>query len=160
MRLVIKAAGYLGRSQRRHGMAYGAAGKQRGVAGAYTQRNTQGRGHLNNIETVPWLQSPPIAQAPAYPTPFRLGPSSVKKRALHAPHRCRVISDKCNVQFPPCKHRCKQRWAVFTRSDKGLSTMQYHTLLQHEKMRVPRFKSQHSLFVVTRNVDAHALRNC
>ena len=41
--LVVKAAGYLGRSQKRHGMAYGAAGKQHGVAGAYKRRNTQGR---------------------------------------------------------------------------------------------------------------------
>ena len=41
--LVVKAAGYLGRSQRRHDMAYGAAGKQHGVAGAYKRRNTQGR---------------------------------------------------------------------------------------------------------------------
>ena len=41
--IVVKAAaGYLGRSQRRHGMAHGAAGKH-GVAGAYTRRNTQGR---------------------------------------------------------------------------------------------------------------------
>ena len=43
LRLVVKAAGYLGRSQRRHGMAHGAAGKQHGVAGAYKRRNTQGR---------------------------------------------------------------------------------------------------------------------
>ena len=44
LRLVVKAAGCLGGSQRRHGMAYGAAGKQQhGVAGAYTRRNTQGR---------------------------------------------------------------------------------------------------------------------
>ena len=41
--LVVKAAGHLGRSQNRHGMAYGAAGKQHGIAGAYKQRNTQGR---------------------------------------------------------------------------------------------------------------------
>jgi len=40
-----KAAGCLGGSQRRHGMAYGAAGKQHGVAEAYTRRNTQGRAH-------------------------------------------------------------------------------------------------------------------
>ena len=39
-----KAAGYLGRPQKRHGMAYGAAGKQHGVAGAYKRRNTQGLG--------------------------------------------------------------------------------------------------------------------
>ena len=38
-----KAAGCLGGSQRRHGMAHGAAGKKHGVAGAYTRRNTQGR---------------------------------------------------------------------------------------------------------------------
>ncbi len=42
LRLVVKAAGCLGGSQRRHEMAYGAAGKQHGVAGAYTRRNTQG----------------------------------------------------------------------------------------------------------------------
>ena len=41
--LVFKAAGYLDRSQKRHGMAHGAAGKQYGVAGAYTRRNAQGR---------------------------------------------------------------------------------------------------------------------
>ena len=41
--IVVKAAGYFGRSQRRHGMAYGAAGMQHGVAGAYKRRNTQGR---------------------------------------------------------------------------------------------------------------------
>ena len=42
--VVVKAAGYLGRSQRRHGMAYGAARKQHDcVAGAYKRRNTQGR---------------------------------------------------------------------------------------------------------------------
>ena len=38
-----KAAGCLGGLQKRHGMAYGAAGKQHGVAGAYKRRNTQGR---------------------------------------------------------------------------------------------------------------------
>ena len=44
LRLFVKAEGYLGsRSQRRHGTAYGAAGKQHGVAGAYKRRNTQGR---------------------------------------------------------------------------------------------------------------------
>ena len=43
LRLFVKAAGCLGRSQRRHGMAYGAAGKKHGVAGAYKRRNTQGR---------------------------------------------------------------------------------------------------------------------
>ena len=32
--VVAKAAGHLDRSQRRYGMAYGAAGKQHGVAGA------------------------------------------------------------------------------------------------------------------------------
>ena len=43
LRLVVKTAGCLGGSQRHHGMAYGAAGKQHGVAGAYKRRNTQGR---------------------------------------------------------------------------------------------------------------------
>ena len=33
----------MGGSQRRHGMAHGAAGKQHGAAGAYKRRNTQGR---------------------------------------------------------------------------------------------------------------------
>ena len=41
--IVVKAAGYLGRLQRRHGMAYGAAGKQHGAAEAYKRRNTQER---------------------------------------------------------------------------------------------------------------------
>ena len=41
--LVVKAAGYLGKSQKCHGMAYGAAGKQHGAAGAYKRRDTQGR---------------------------------------------------------------------------------------------------------------------
>ena len=40
--VVVKAAGYLGRSQRRHGMAYGAAaGKQHGVAGTYKRRTSK-----------------------------------------------------------------------------------------------------------------------
>ena len=43
LRLIVKAAGCLGGSQRRHEMAYGAAGKQHGVAGAYKRRNAQGR---------------------------------------------------------------------------------------------------------------------
>ena len=38
-----KAAGCLDGSQRRHGMAYNAAGEQHGVAGAYPRRNTQER---------------------------------------------------------------------------------------------------------------------
>ena len=82
--IVVKAAGYLGRLQRRHGMAYGAAGKQHGVAEAYKRRNTQGR----------------VEGAFSY---LMVGASArVRARlALHAPtpafgrRRSRPLADRC-----------------------------------------------------------------